>query len=125
MYAALPRDTSAAPSRQLANLTVRPTAIVIVAAAGMACVAMVTWSPFPGLTLRIATEELFPSTISWEGKTAWKRCDSAIVGQTSWPSSPQGACAAMHLCANEAPLSPAQTRVLYRAIRATPGCQEP
>jgi hypothetical protein len=33
--------------------------------------------------------------------------------------------AAMHLCANEAPLSPAQTRVLYRAIRATPGCQEP
>jgi hypothetical protein len=31
----------------------------------------------------------------------------------------------MHMCANEAPLSDAQTTALYDQIRHTPGCQEP
>jgi hypothetical protein len=125
MYAALPRDTSAAPSRLLLNLPLGRAAILALTGAATALVAVAVMSPFPMMTLRIAVEEWFPATISWEGKTAWRRCDSVLAGETSWPLSPQGACAAMHLCANEAPLSPAQTQVLYRAIHETPGCQEP
>jgi hypothetical protein len=75
--------------------------------------------------LFMAGEEVFPSRISWEGKTAWARCESAIAGRTSWPDAPQAACAAMHLCANEAPLSEAQRKSLYDAIRKTEGCGEP
>ena len=71
------------------------------------------------------TEKLFSGTISWDGKTAWKRCESAIAGKTSWPASPQGDCNVMHMCANEARLSVAQTKLLYEAIRKTEGCQEP
>jgi hypothetical protein len=73
---------------------------------------------------RLAVEEFDPATISWEGKTAWRRCDSAIAGETSWPQSPPAACRAMHLCANEAPLSEAQKQQLEQAIQATPGCAE-
>jgi hypothetical protein len=82
-------------------------------------------SPFPGMILWLAVEEIYPAAISWDGKTAWKRCDSAIAGQTSWPQSPQAACAAMHLCVNEAPLSDQQKQSLLRAILETPGCPEP
>jgi hypothetical protein len=89
-------------------------------------VIVVAWaSPFPGLFLRLRIEEFFPAMISWDGKTAWKRCDSAIIGRTSWPQSPEAACAAMRLCINEAPLSAPQLRSLSHAIRATPGCAEP
>jgi len=98
---------------------------LVLAAGGAALAIGVVATPFPGMALRIATEELFPAVISWDGKTAWRRCDSAIAGQTSWPSSPGAACAAMQLCANEAPLSEAQRRRLYQAIRDTPGCPEP
>jgi hypothetical protein len=80
---------------------------------------------FLGLALRIVIEELDPTSISWDGKTAWRRCDSAIAGRTSWPQSPQGACAAMHLCANEAPLSDSQKQQLAQAIRETPDCPKP
>jgi hypothetical protein len=81
--------------------------------------------PFSGMFLRVIIEELNPAMISWEGKTAWRRCDSAIAGRTSWPQSPQAACAAMHLCANEAPLSEPQKQRLSQEIHDTPGCPEP
>jgi hypothetical protein len=82
-------------------------------------------SPFPWLpTYYLVFEDFYPERISWDGKTAWKRCDSAIAGRTSWPIAAPDACAAMHLCANEAPLVEAQKRLLKQAIRRTPGCQE-
>lgn len=74
---------------------------------------------------RTASEEMFPSRISWDGKTAWKRCESAIAGKTSWPNDPDAACAAMQLCANEAPLSEEQVDTLTQIMRDTPACQPP
>jgi hypothetical protein len=106
-------------------LTVRHIAIGLLAGAALVVAAAVAASPFPGLALRIVYEELHPASVSWEGKTAWRRCDSAIAGETSWPSSPGAACEAMHLCADEAPLSEPQKAALLHAIHATPGCQEP
>ncbi|MDD5308588.1 MAG: hypothetical protein PHU25_14810 [Deltaproteobacteria bacterium] len=58
----------------------------------------------------------------WEGKDAWRRCDEAI---TNWPGTPAPPCAAMHICANEAPLSPGARGKLTRMIAATPECPEP
>jgi hypothetical protein len=122
MYAADRRDTSAAPSQQRPNLPLRRAAILVPAAALAVLVVVVALSPLPMLAWRIAIEGWFPATISWEGKTAWRRCDSAIAGQTSWPSSPQAACVAMHLCANEAPLTEVQKHALDQAVHDTPGC---
>jgi hypothetical protein len=82
-------------------------------------------SPFPETIVWMVREELFPATISWDDKSAWKRCESAIAGKTSWPDTPQGACKVMHMCANEAPLSEQQTKLLFESIRKTEGCQEP
>src|SRR5947209_11038989 len=67
---------------------------------------------------------VFPSTIAWNEKDAYAKCDGAIAN-TDWPKTPANACAAMNLCANEAVLSAPQTRALYEAIRKTPACQEP
>ncbi len=72
-----------------------------------------------------AVESVFPSAISWDGKTAWQRCASAIDNRTTWPDAPRAACAAMHLCANEAPLTDGQKQLLVKTIRATPGCPLP
>ena len=43
-----------------------------------------------------------PQVIGWEAKNAWAKCDGAIGGTLDWPSEPGLACAAMHMCANEA-----------------------
>jgi hypothetical protein len=67
---------------------------------------------------------MFPSTIAWNEKDAFAKCESAIA-HADWPKVPASACAAMHLCANEAVLSEPQTKALYNAIRATAGCQVP
>jgi hypothetical protein len=67
---------------------------------------------------------MFPSTISWNSKDAFAKCPSAIANE-DWPKAPANACAAMHLCANEAVLSEQQTKALYDVIRKTAGCQEP
>jgi hypothetical protein len=67
---------------------------------------------------------VFPSTIAWDAKDAFAKCESAIA-HADWPKAPANACAAMHLCANEAVLSEAQTKALYDAIRGTAGCQAP
>jgi hypothetical protein len=58
----------------------------------------------------------------WDRKDAWRRCDEAI---TDWPSTPAPPCATMHMCANEAPLSPEARGKLARMIVATPGCEAP
>jgi len=105
-------------------LAVRRVALITLLSVTAVAGAIVAISPFPGLALRIVIEELDPTSISWDGKTAWRRCDSAIAGRTSWPQSPQDACAAMHLCANEAPLSDSQKQQLTQAIRDTPDCPE-
>jgi hypothetical protein len=88
--------------------------------------AAVFTSPLGRLLIHeIVIDELHPERISWDGKTAWKRCDSALAHRTAWPESPQAACAAMHLCANEAPLSDRQKQMLAQAIRAMPDCPPP
>ena len=107
------------------NLPRRCFVFTVLAGVTAVLIMMALASPFPRLFFHMAIEELNPATISWEGKTAWKRCDSAIAGRTSWPQSPQSACAAMHLCVNEAPLSEPQKQQLSQLIHYTPGCPEP
>ncbi|MCK9464226.1 MAG: hypothetical protein M0R80_31805, partial [Proteobacteria bacterium] len=58
----------------------------------------------------------------WDRKDAWRRCDDAI---NDWPDRPAPPCAAMHMCANEAPLSPEARQKLVQMIAATPGCPAP
>ena len=70
-------------------------------------------------------EAIDPSLISWDGHSAYARCPSAIAGRTSWPDTPDAACEAMHMCANEATMSDTQATLLDQAIRATPGCEPP
>ena len=67
---------------------------------------------------------VFPATIAWNEKDAFAKCESAIA-HADWPKAPASACAAMHLCANEAVLSEPQTKALHDAIRGTAGCQVP
>jgi hypothetical protein len=98
---------------------------IMMAAVAIAAIGLIFVSPFPWLMLRLVMEDVHPAMISWDGKTAWKRCESAIAGQTSWPARPTAACAAMYLCVNEAPLSEPQRQQLSAAMRATPGCQDP
>jgi hypothetical protein len=62
---------------------------------------------------------------SWEGQTAGWKCEGAIEGKEDWPSEPTKACAAMHMCTNEAVLSDYQQNLLMSAIRRTPQCQDP
>jgi hypothetical protein len=98
---------------------------ILLGGVAIALIGFVLASPAPWFMLGIVTETFYPTTIPWEGKTAWRRCESAIAGQTSWPAHPADACEAMHLCINEAPLSEPQMQQLSALIRATPGCQEP
>jgi hypothetical protein len=79
---------------------------------------------FLGVLGFFVSRAVFPSTISWDAKDAYAKCEGAIAN-ADWPKAPANACAAMHLCANEAVLSEPQTKALYDAIRATAGCQEP
>jgi hypothetical protein len=70
-------------------------------------------------------QSLFPSSVSWSSHSAYMKCEGAIADASQWPAPPARACQAMHLCANEATLSDAQSRALAAQIRATPGCQTP
>ena len=106
-------------------MTARRAIYAGVAVAAVVVVVLFMATPFPAMIVWMAGEELFPATISWNGKTAWKRCESAIAGKTSWPDTPHGACKVMHMCTNEASLPEAQTKLLYQAIRKTEGSQEP
>lgn len=95
--------------------------------AGAAAVAVVLLlvSGLPTLFALAIYQAAFPSSISWDGKSAYAKCPSAIADARHWPSTPREACAAMHLCANEAQLSESQGRLLSEAIRKTPGCDAP
>jgi hypothetical protein len=55
----------------------------------------------------------------WERKDAWRRCRPAIAAGA--PSPP---CAAMRMCANEAPLSAEERERLVGMMRRA-GCAEP
>jgi|HubBroStandDraft_5_1064220.scaffolds.fasta_scaffold619651_2 hypothetical protein len=103
----------------------RTTALIAVAIV----VVLVTASPLPnfiGLLLYAGLYQgLFPSTISWDAKNAYQKCNGAIADPRVWPSEPYAACEAMWLCANEAVLTQAQHDRLYSQIRQTANCQEP
>ncbi len=61
-------------------------------AAAIIAVTLFLASPFPAMIVWMAKEELFPAMISWDGKSAWKRCESAIAGKTSRPQRPDTRC---------------------------------
>src|SRR4051812_1311868 len=62
------------------------------------------------------------SALSWDAKNAYVKCEGAIANPAQWPKAPAKACAAMHLCANEAQLSDRLARMLDAAVARTPGC---
>jgi hypothetical protein len=86
---------------------------------------LATVFPFPAIFLRVALESLMPQVIGWDAKNAWAKCDGAIGGTIDWPSQPALACAAMHMCANEATFTPGQRTSLVSAIRRLPDCGDP
>ena len=104
------------------------TGIIVTAAVAIAGAAILA-SPIPSIVGLIAYvgiyQGLFPSTISWDAKNAYLKCPGAIADPRTWPPTPNAACEAMYLCANEAVLSESQMKALYAQIRKTPGCQEP
>ena len=86
---------------------------------------LATVFPFAAIFLRVAMESLMPQVIGWDAKNAWAKCDGAIGGTVDWPSQPASACAAMHMCANEATLTTGQRAALAAAIRRLPDCGDP
>ena len=97
-----------------------------VAAMSAALVCASPLAPLIALFLYVGIyQTLFPATIDWDDKNAYMKCPGAIADPRIWPAPPQQACQAMHLCANEAPLSEDQRKALYAQIGKMPGCQEP
>jgi hypothetical protein len=86
---------------------------------------LATAFPFPAIFLRVALESLMPQAIGWDAKNAWAKCDGAIGGTVDWPPKPAPACAAMHMCANEATLTAGQRTLLAAAARRLPDCGDP
>jgi hypothetical protein len=84
----------------------------------------VTW-PVAVLYLYVAFSAPNPSSISWDAKNAWLKCEGAVAGKVDWPAAPPAACAAMHLCAKQAALGVNQRETLKAAARRLPGCGEP
>ena len=98
-------------------------------AGGIAALALLaglaTAFPFAAIFLRVGLDSLTPQAIGWEAKNAWSKCDGAIGGTVHWPSQPALACAAMHMCANEATLTAGQRTALVSAIRRLSDCSDP
>jgi hypothetical protein len=98
-------------------------------AAGVAALALLaglaTAFPFAAIFLRVVLESLTPQVIGWDAKNAWTKCDGAIDGTVDWPSTAAPACAAMHMCANEATLTSERRASLLSAIRRLPDCGDP
>jgi hypothetical protein len=92
---------------------------VLALLAGLAAV-----SPF-AIFLQVALDSLRPQAIGWEAKNAWSKCNGAIGGTVDWPSKPALACAAMHMCANEATLTAEQRTSLLSAVRRLADCGDP
>ena len=86
---------------------------------------LATAFPFATIFLQVALESLMPQVIGWDAKNAWTKCDGAIGGTVDWPSQPALACAAMHMCANEATLTSEQRTSLVSATRRLPDCGDP
>jgi hypothetical protein len=86
---------------------------------------LATAFPFASIFLRVGLDSLTPQAIGWEAKNAWSKCDGAIGGTVDWPSQPALACAAMHMCANEATLTSEQRASLTSAARRLPDCGDP
>jgi hypothetical protein len=104
-------------------MTKRRIAVLAAGAAALIAVALVATGDLPLTAIYIVYQSFFPSTISWDSKSAYAKCDGAIADAASWPKAPGEACEAMHMCANEAQLSPAQLRSLAEAVQRTPGCE--
>jgi hypothetical protein len=98
-------------------------------AGGVAALALLaglaTAFPFAAVFLRVALESLRPQVIGWQAKNAWTKCDGAIGGTVAWPAESALACAAMHMCANEATLTSEQRTSLVSAVRRLPDCNDP
>ncbi len=98
-------------------------------AAGGAALALLaglaTAFPFAAIFLRVGIDSLTPQAIGWEAKNAWAKCEGAIGGTVDWPSHSVSACAAMHMCANEATLTSEQRASLLSATRRLPDCGDP
>jgi len=82
-----------------------------------------TTLPVTALFWQSARDSLAPSTVGWDAKNAWVKCDGAIAETLAWPQAPGAACEAMHLCANEAPLTSDQQASLTAAMRRLSNCQ--
>lgn len=63
-----------------------------------------------------------PATVSWDSKSAYARCPSAIAGYSDWPREKDKACAAMSLCVDEGALSSKEMMNLQSLMRSQ-GCQ--
>jgi hypothetical protein len=61
-------------------------------------------------------------SIDWNRKDAYRHCSPAIA---AYPEKPAPPCRAMHMCMNEAKLTPGEAEKLLMMIRSTPGCREP
>ena len=103
--------------------------LLFVLAGGIATLALLaglaTIFPFAAIFVQVAMESLRPQVIGWDAKNAWAKCDGAIDGTVDWPSQPASACAAMHMCANEATLTTGQRTALISAIRRLADCGDP
>jgi hypothetical protein len=101
----------------------------LILAGGVAALALLaglaTAYPFAAIFLRVGPDSLTPQAIGWEAKNAWAKCDAAIRGTVDWPSQPASACAAMHMCANEATLTPEQRASLRSTAHRLPDCGDP
>lgn len=103
-----------------------PLLAVAAGAAALALIAgLVTAFPLPALLVRLGLESFRPHAIAWEAKNAWQKCEAAIGGTMAWPATAASACAAMHMCANEANLTSEQRKSLASAAHRLPGCDEP
>ncbi|MCC8966696.1 hypothetical protein H8A95_31305 [Bradyrhizobium sp. Pear76] len=77
------------------------------------------------LIVTAAATSALESTIRWDAKNAYLKCDGAIDGSITWPAEPEAACVAMLMCANERSLSADRQQRLIEQIRRVPGCGEP
>ena len=60
--------------------------------------------------------------ISWESKRGWVKCKSMI---RSYPHQSAPSCWALHMCANEAPLSKKEYSKLIKMFKDKPECDLP
>ena len=87
----------------------------------VACMCAAILTPPGQIFLDAVRGSLDPSSVSWDGKSAFARCSSAIAGRSAWPVEKRAMCEAMSMCVEEAPLSTEQTARLGALMRER-GC---